>query len=62
MQKLHLKPVDDVLLSLSPFSSDPVSIKCDIIKVVVRLGKTRVTVKALVHDKVNTSFHTPGIS
>ena len=35
---------------------------CLIVKVVVRLGKTRVTVKALVHDKVNTSFHTPGIS
>ena len=62
VQELQLKPVDDVLLSLSPFSSDPISIKCDIVKVVVRLGKTRVTVKALVHDKVNTSFHTPGIS
>ena len=62
VQELNLEPFDTVSLLLSPFSSDPVSVKCDIVKVVVRLGKTRIAVKALVHDKVSTSIRTPGIS
>ncbi|XP_066982203.1 uncharacterized protein [Macrobrachium rosenbergii] len=62
VQELNLKTLDRITLSLSPFGCDPVSVTCDLVKVVVRLGKSRISVKALVHNNVDTSIFTPGIA
>ncbi|XP_066963167.1 uncharacterized protein [Macrobrachium rosenbergii] len=62
VQELNLKTLDRITLSLSPFGCDPVSVTCDLVKVVVRLGKSRISVKALVHNNVDTCIFTPGIA
>lgn len=54
--------VDQVSLSLSSFGNQPVNIICNIVRVVVRLGKSRVSILVVVYDKVNTVIKTPGLS
>ena len=34
---------------------------CDVVRLQVRLGRTRVTLRAIAHDNVNTHIYTPGL-
>ncbi|XP_068229550.1 uncharacterized protein [Palaemon carinicauda] len=60
-KQLNLPIVDRITLSLTPFASQPVEIVCNIVKVVIRFGKSRITLKAVAFDKVNTVIRTPGL-
>ena len=61
VRDLNIQPHAEMPLTLTPFGSEPTSAERTIVKVVVRLGKTRVTLKAVVSDQMNTSIHSPGL-
>ena len=61
VRELNIEPFVEIPLTVAPFGTEPTSAERTIVKVVVRLGKTRVTLKAVVCDKMNTSIHSPGL-
>ena len=61
-EKLELPVIDEISLSLSSFGNEPVNVICNVVRVVVRLGRSRVSIHAVVYDKVNTVIKTPGLS
>ena len=60
-KELRLPVIDKISLALSSFGNEPVNLECDVVRVVVRLGKTRLSIHAVVFDKVNTIIKTPGL-
>ena len=61
VDKLNLPVLDVIPLKSTPFGSDTIDYHCKLVKVVVRLGKSRVVVNALVHERVTSHIKTPGL-
>ena len=61
-QKLCLPVIDEINLTISPFDSPVQHLRTSVVKVTVRLGNMRTTIRAVVHNNVDTIVRTPGIS
>ena len=60
-QELNLPVIDHIQLSLAAFDSEIKLLNCDVVKLQVRLGHTRLTLRAITHESVNTHIATPGL-
>ena len=58
---LGLKPIDQINLGLNVFTHDLQYVPCPLVCCSVKLGETKVSMKLLVHDKVDTDIVTPGL-
>ena len=61
-KELGLKSVGEVTLSLSTFGEEIKQITCPIVSCNLHLGNFKMRVKLLVHDKVDMTVKTPGLS
>ncbi|XP_064088863.1 uncharacterized protein LOC135203135 [Macrobrachium nipponense] len=60
--KLSLSSIATVALKVKPFGSDAMEVNCNIVRVVVRLGKIRTVINAIAFDRVNSRIYSPGLS
>ena len=58
---LKLPIIDRVQLSVAAFDSEIKLLTCDVVRLQVRLGRTRVTLRAIAHNNVNIHIYTPGL-
>ena len=61
-ESLNLPVVEEVSLNMSPFDSPVKQLKTKVVKVTVKMGKVKSTIRALVYDYLNTVIHCPGVS
>lgn len=62
VHKLSLPSIATVALKVKPFGSDAMEVNCNIVRVVVRLGKIRTVINAIAFDRVNSRIYSPGLS
>ncbi|XP_064088707.1 uncharacterized protein LOC135203047 [Macrobrachium nipponense] len=60
--KLSLSSIATKALKVKPFGSDAMEVNCNIVRVVVRLGKIRTVINAIAFDRVNSRIYSPGLS
>lgn len=58
---LGLQPIDRINLGLNVFGHDLQYIPCPLVRCTVQLGDTKISMKLLAHDKVDTEVKTPGL-
>ena len=61
-KKLKLPIVSRVEVRLSVFGQPPETIVSDVVKVVVRIGNSRIRINAICHEKTDTVITIPGIT
>ncbi|XP_068224346.1 uncharacterized protein [Palaemon carinicauda] len=60
--KLNLPSKATVALKVKPFGNDAMEVNCNIVRVVVRLGKIRTVINAIAFDSVYSRIYSPGLS
>ena len=61
-RKLDLDTVANVTVKVKPFGKEAFDLECRIVRIVVRLGRTRTVVHAYEYTDMNSSIHSPGLA
>ena len=61
-RKLNLATVANVIVKVKPFGNEAFDLDCRIVRVVVRLGRTRTVVHAYEYTNTNSSINSPGLA
>ena len=60
--RLKLPTLSKVSLKVKPFGKEAFDLECRVVRVVVRLGKTRTVIRAIEYDSVNSQINSPGLA
>ena len=61
-KKLRLPTVSEINLNVKPFGKDPFNVDGRVVRVVVRLGRTRTIIHAVEYDHMTSNIYSPGLA